>query len=196
MKVLAITGGIGSGKSYVTRIFSALGVPVYLSGDRAKMLYEVDKELLDDILELLGDSIIEAGVLQRRVMASIIFNDKDILAKVEALVFPAVLRDFERWKSEQYSENGTQFVIFESAIFLEKPLFKADKVLTISAPREIRIERVMNRDNMKIEEIKRRIDNQCADSDRERLSDYVIYSDGKSALLPQVLEIFDKMNEL
>ena len=80
MKVLAITGGIGSGKSYVTRIFSALGVPVYLSDDRAKMLYEVDKELLDDILELLGDSIIEAGVLQRRVMASIIFNDKDILA--------------------------------------------------------------------------------------------------------------------
>ena len=196
MKVLAITGGIGGGKSYVTRIFSALGVPIYLSDDRAKMLYEVDKGLLNDVIELLGDSIVENGVLQRRVMASIIFSDKDLLAKVEALVFPAVLRDFERWKSAQCSENGTQFVIFESAIFLEKPLFKADKVLTISAPREIRIERIMSRDNMNIEEIERRIDNQCADSEREKMSDYVICSDGKSALLPQVLEIFDRMNEL
>ena len=196
MKVLAITGGIGSGKSYVTRIFSALGVPVYLSDDRAKMLYEMDKGLLNDVIDLLGDSIIKDGVLQRKVMAAIIFNDKDLLTKVESLVFPAVLRDFKRWKSEQYFENGTRFVIFESAIFLEKSLFKADKVLTISAPREIRIERIMSRDDMDMKEIERRIDNQCFDNERERLSDYVICSDGKSALLPQVLEIFDRMNEL
>lgn len=192
MKVLVITGGIGSGKSYVTKIFSAMGIPVYLSDDRAKMLYDSDKELLNSVIELLGESIIKDGILQKRVMASIVFNNKELLERVEALVFPAVLRDFERWKA-QYSDNGTCFVIFESAIFLEKPLFKADKVLTVSAPYDMRVQRIMERDSMNLEEIKRRMLNQCSDEKREKISDYVIYSDGKSALLPQILKIVEEM---
>lgn len=195
MKVLAITGGIGSGKSYVTKIFSALGVPVYLSDDRTKSLYDTDKELLGSLVEVLGDSILVDGVLQKRVMASIIFNDKNLLLEVESVVFPAVLRDFARWKKEHQSD-GTHFVIFESAIFLEKSLFKADKILTVSAPYDMRIKRILDRDNMNIEEIERRVLNQCSDEQREKMSDYVIYSDGKKALLPQILKIVEEMRTL
>ena len=98
MKVLGCTGGIGSGKSYVANIFSRMGIPVYDSDCRAKSLYDTDTLLRDQIVSLLGASVIKDGVIQRPVMASLIFKDKDLLWEVEKLVHPAVVRDFCRWK--------------------------------------------------------------------------------------------------
>ena len=197
--VLGCTGGIGSGKSYVSRIFAQLGCPVYYSDDRAKLLYDTDKHLLEQMVGLLGEEILKDGRLDRAKVASKIFGNSELLAKVESFVHPAVLADFERWKEEicRDERNAPEFVIFESAILLETPLVKgcADKVMTVVAPYELRIERVMKRDNASREQIEARIARQWSDGQREALSDFIIFADSKQALLPQIACVIEKMKE-
>lgn len=200
---LGCTGGIGSGKSFVSRIFAKLGYPVYFSDERAKMLYDTDTLLLEQIVDLLGEDVLENGKINRAAMAGKIFGNGELLRKVESLVHPAVLRDFEKWKGEVCREaalqgNTPSFVIFESAILLESPLVRgcADKVLHIKAPYELRIERVMERDRATREQIEARIARQWSDAQRDVLSDFVIFADSKRALLPQISEVIDKMNGL
>ena len=200
---LGCTGGIGSGKSFVSRIFAKLGYPVYFSDERAKMLYDTDGLLLEQLVELLGEDVLENGKINRAAMAGKIFGNGELLRKVESLVHPAVLRDFEKWKGEVCREaalqgNTPSFVIFESAILLESPLVRecADKVLHIKAPYELRIERVMERDRATREQIEARIARQWSDTQRDVLSDFVIFADSKRALLPQIAEVIDKMNGL
>ena len=200
---LGCTGGIGSGKSFVSRIFAKLGYPVYFSDERAKMLYDTDGLLLEQLVELLGEDVLENGKINRAAMAGKIFGNGELLRKVESLVHPAVLRDFEKWKGEVCREaalqgNTPSFVIFESAILLESPLVRgcADKVLHIKAPYELRIERVMERDRATIEQVEARIARQWSDAQRDVLSDFVIFADSKRALLPQIAEVIDKMNGL
>ena len=195
---LGCTGGIGSGKSYVSRIFAQLGYPVYFSDDRAKLLYDTDARLLGQMVGLLGEDILKDGKLDRGIVASRIFGSKELLAKVESFVHPAVLEDFERWKGEICGKgNAPEFVIFESAILLETPLVKgcADKVMTVVAPYELRIERVMKRDNASREQIEARIAKQWSDGQREALSDFIIFADSKQALLPQIACVIEKMKE-
>jgi dephospho-CoA kinase len=200
---LGCTGGIGSGKSFVSRIFAKLGYPVYFSDERAKLLYDTDGLLLEQLVELLGEDVLENGKINRAAMAGKIFGNGELLRKVESLVHPAVLRDFEKWKGEVCREaalqgNTPSFVIFESAILLESPLVRgcADKVLHIKAPYELRIERVMERDRATREQIEARIARQWSDAQRDVLSDFVIFADSKRALLPQISEVIDKMNGL
>lgn len=104
MRTLAVTGGIGSGKSYVVRMFAALGVPVYDADSRTKGLYGSDPELLASLQSILGQDLVRDGVLDRQYMASRIFSDRDILSRVEAVVFPRVLRDFMAWKNAREME--------------------------------------------------------------------------------------------
>ena len=146
MKVLGCTGGIGSGKSYVSNIFHKMGVPLYCSDEMAKKLYDTDAHLREALLSLLGREIIENGVIRRDVMARKIFSSPKLLQMTEDLVHPAVMRDFGQWKEKQH---GSDFVIMESAIILQKPLVRraADKILLVTAPEELRIERVIRRDN-------------------------------------------------
>lgn len=203
VRTLGCTGGIGSGKSYVSRIFESLGYPAYYSDDRAKMLYDTDPLLLSQMTELLGRDILDdIGRLDRKVMASRIFGNVELLRKVEALVHPAVLRDFSKWKKEicsRLSGEGKMpgFVIFESAILLEKELVKgsADKVLSVVAPYELRIERVMKRDGVSREQVEERMARQWSDGQRAALSDFIIFADSKRALLPQIAEVIEKMKE-
>lgn len=201
MKVLGCTGGIGSGKSYVANIFSRMGIPVYDSDCRAKSLYDTDTLLRDQIVSLLGASVIKDGVIQRPVMASLIFKDKDLLWEVEKLVHPAVVRDFCRWKEsfvEGTEGKGVPFVIMESAILLEKPLVKecTDMVLNVSAPLELRIGRVMARDGVGRDRVLERMDAQWDDEMRQKMSDFTIFADGKMALLPQVRCVYEAMCRL
>jgi dephospho-CoA kinase len=200
---LGCTGGIGSGKSFVSRIIAKLGYPVYFSDERAKMLYDTDGLLLEQLVELLGEDVLENGKINRAAMAGKIFGNGELLRKVESLVHPAVLRDFEKWKGEVCREaalqgNTPSFVIFESAILLESPLVRgcADKVLHIKAPYDLRIERVMERDRATREQIEARIARQWSDAQRDVLSDFVIFADSKRALLPQMVEVIDKMSGL
>ncbi len=190
MICLICTGGIGSGKSYAVRIFSKLGIPAYIADTRAKELYLNDKNLIKELVALLGDEIVKDGVLRRDVMAAKIFNDARILKEVNAIVHPRVLIDFEKWREEREKE-GAQIVIFESSIFFEAPVFHhiADKVMVVTAPLEIRIKRVMKRDGLSQESVYHRINSQIGDSERLSGADYVLYTDGKRAVLPQILDI-------
>lgn len=169
-RVLAVTGGIGAGKSYVCNIFKSLyGIPVYDSDSHAKSLYDTDAALLSRIRKIAGDDIVSLeGKLLRGVLAGRIFNDREMLSAVEAEVFPAVMRDFARWKLRAVSPSDggggvrPPFVIIESAIFLAKPVLypMADRVLYIDAPVELRIERVMRRDNASRDAVLSRISSQ------------------------------------
>src|SRR5574344_2271569 len=293
---LACTGGIGSGKSYICKIFSAMGVPVYDSDSRTKALYDDDPQLRSALVDLLGRDILMGGGgeavagaracdsanavsnasvrnsgnavsgaracdsgnavpvarINRRAMAAKIFGNPSLMKKVKELVYPAVIKDFTKWKfqfedsvhntanfvtggqSGSNSDNvvtggqsginsdnvatgrqsgsnsedvatGRQsgsnvasappFVIFESAIILENPdvLVVADKVLTISSPLEIRINRVKKRDGGTDEEIRARLNSQWTDKQREARADFVIVSDNKTALLPQVENVYVKL---
>ena len=192
MFCLACTGGIGSGKSYVVKIFAALGFPVYIADERTKILYNEDRDLLNSLVELLGPEIIIEGMLQKRVMAQKIFSDEVLLSKVNEVVHPFVLKDFQKW-SIQKEKEGHELVIIESAIYLESKVFNgvANKVLVVEAPEHIRIERVKKRDSATEEMVRTRINRQMSVAQMRSMADYTIFADGKRAVLPQVLKLLE-----
>ena len=203
MKVLGCTGGIGSGKSFVSAIFGKMGIPVYDSDSRAKALYDTDEQLRSEMVSLLGNEIIVDGVIQRPVIASKIFGNAELLQEVEKLVHPAVVRDFRRWVREieetgVFGENIPPFVIMESAILLEKPIVleQVDRSLVVTAPLDLRIERVIQRDNTTRERVLERMGAQWSDERRIALADFIIFADGKQALLPQIEGVYKAMCEL
>lgn len=186
--VILCTGGIGSGKSVVTRVFRELGVPCYDCDSAARELYDRDPELLAGVVALAGDEVLgEDGRLDRAALASRIFSDRGLLEKVEALVHPAVLRDFERWCENQDS----RIVLIESAILLEKPAFDSlpDKVLVVTAPEQVRVGRVMRRDACTEEQVRRRMAAQWSDAQRIARADLVLENNDRQRLLPAVADI-------
>jgi len=192
MKVLAITGGIGSGKSFIVSMFSSLGVPVYIADDRTKSLYFKDEKLHKELNKLYGEEIIENGLLRKEFMSNKIFNDIELLNQIEKLVHPAVIKDFLCWK-EVERHFGTHFVIFESAIFLENENFRllADDILLVRAPLETRIERVIKRDNYSREAVLLRISNQWPENKMRKFATCEINNDGQTKLLPLVEQIIE-----
>ena len=200
MKVLAVTGGIGSGKSFITQIFAAMGVPVYDADSRTKLLYDTDAELKSALVDLFSDEILaQDGRIDRKRLASIVFNDAAALTRLEQRVFPAVLKDLDRWVDEcSRRDSSSGFVVVESAIITEKEIFEgvADRILTVTSPLEIRISRVLSRDKTDRESVMARINSQCSDESRVKKSHFVIISDCERAVLPQVVTIFNEMNNL
>lgn len=192
--LMLITGGIGSGKSYVSKVFSAMGVPVYDTDDRTKALYTENAELLEKLKFLLGEQVVSDGKLNREYMASRLFGNRELMDSLEQLVYPYLLEDIKMWKSGKCAE-GVSFMILESAILLEKPIFEwcYDKVLTVRAPMELRISRAMARTNVSRESIVARISNQWSDEQRVALSDFVIESDSQQAILPQVVKVYNEL---
>lgn len=195
-----MTGGIGSGKSFITQIFAAMGVPVYDADSRTKLLYDTDAELKSALVELFSDEILaQDGRIDRKRLASIVFNDAAALTRLEQRVFPAVLRDIDRWVDEcSRRDSSSGFVVVESAIITEKEIFEgvADRILTVTSPLEIRISRVLSRDKTDRESVMARINSQCSDESRVKKSHFVIISDCERAVLPQVVTIFNEMNNL
>jgi len=189
--VLLCTGGIGSGKSFVVKAFNTLGYPSYDCDAAAKELYDRDPQLLEQVAQLAGGEIIKDGRLDRKAFAERLFADKGLLSKVEALVHPAVIRDFEKWKQAQQG----RVVIIESAILLERPNLKrvADRIIAVTAPRDIRICRVIERDGCTQDEVLARMGRQWSDEQRAKVADWVIENDGKQAILPQILNIIEKL---
>ena len=196
MRVLACTGGIGSGKTYVASVFERLGVPVYYSDVRAKQLYSESESLRVSLVSEFGSGIYEGGLFRKERLAEIVFSDEKALLKLESIVHPAVISDFEEWKSLSFSAFG--FSVFESAIILDKPVFSTlpDKVLLVSAPEDIRIERVMKRDNASYEDVRKRMRIQSSDEFRKEKADFFIFADGKTAVLPQILGVLESMKNL
>lgn len=205
VKTIVITGGIGSGKSEVCRILSKRGVPVYDSDSRTKSLYERRPSLVDALCKTLGTNQIlnDKGGVDRRKLASLIFNNPNALKLLESVVHPAVLEDFCHWKETEADFSGWKlasehFVVFESAIVLEKPLFKgfADKVVLVDAPLKTRIERACKRDVASMDAILARISKQTLMNDisEGRVTpdvDYIILNDDSTEVLEdRVLALF------
>lgn len=175
MKIIGITGGIGAGKSTAAKFIAEAGFPVYNSDQRAKDLYEESPEIKKQLIEWYGQDIYTKNSLNREKLAKIIFSNETELKRINALIHPAVAKDFEQWKNAQNSH----FVFKESAILFESGSYKdCDFVLTISAPIEKRIKRASQRDQSTREAIQQRIDKQMSDQTRENLADYRIYNDG------------------
>ena len=192
--VILCTGGIGSGKSVVARVFHELGLPVYDCDRAAKELYDRDPQLLADMVALCGEAILDAGGrLDRNALSRRIFSDTAMLAAVEDRVHPAVIRDFENWKQQQESA----LVLIESAILLEKPRFASmmDYTVVVTAPEEVRIRRVMARDGMTEEQVRKRMAAQWSDAERRAKADFILENDDRQALLPAVLQIIEKIKQ-
>lgn len=190
--VLLCTGGIGSGKSVVVRLFQALDIPSYDCDRAAKELYDRDPQLLAEVAALCGEEVLDAeGRLDRAALARKIFGDAALLAALEDRVHPAVIRDFEKWKEEQESA----LVVIESAILLEKPRFAGlmDYTVVVTAPEEVRIARVMRRDGLSEAQVRQRMAAQWSDEARLARADFVLENDNRQPLLPAVLEIIDKI---
>jgi len=187
MLKVGVTGGIGSGKTTVCRIFEVLGAPVYYADDRAKELMQTDLKLIAVIKEIFGDETYVDGKLNRAFIASKVFSNKAQLAKLNAAVHPAVAKDAEQWM-KQFSDKP--YVIKEAALLFETGWHKQlDKTITVYAPMEVRIQRLKARDNATYEEITARMKNQMRDEDKIKLADFVIYNDNRHALIKQVLGV-------
>jgi dephospho-CoA kinase len=190
--LVGITGGIGSGKSTVARIFSILGIPIYYADERAKWLMANDPELKKQILNNFGsESYSEEGVLNRAFLASKVFSDEEKVKIINALVHPAVGADFEKWAHDQNSP----YVLKEAALLFETGSYKdLDKVINVSSPIKIRISRVLMRDPHRNEkQVNDIIDKQLPDEEKNKLADFVIKNTDNKMLIPQVLEIHKQL---
>lgn len=184
---LAITGGIGCGKSVVSRIMEIAGVPVYDCDSRAKSLMVSDASIVKSLKKMFGDECYrEDGSLNRQYVASCIFTNKTNIERMNALVHPAVKKDFQQWAVRQYSD----VVAVETAILYESGMIDTvDKVLVVWAGRETAIARTMSKSGMSRMQVEDRMRNQMTTDELLLLSDYSIYNDGDNPLVPEVLEL-------
>lgn len=190
---LGVTGGIGSGKTTVCRIFRVLGVPVFVADVEARQLMNNDPYVRQEINAITGKDLYTTGELDRKELARLIFNRPELLQRVNAVVHPAVLRIFDDWASKQ----EVPYVIMEAAILFEaKADMFVDRVASISAPVEERIGRVMGRNELSREEVMERIKNQLEDDEREEQSYYVINNADNEMIIPEILKIHDDMLRL
>src|SRR5690625_2062205 len=191
MLTAGVTGGIGSGKTRVCKIFETLGIPVYYADEQAKALMRTDEQVITAIKDLLGEEVYEeGGKLNKSLIAKRVFNDSKMLKRLNAIVHPATIRHAASWANRQKSP----YVLKESALLFETDAFHhVDKAIGVSAPVALRIHRTMKRDNIKREEVLKRMENQMNEEVKMQLCDFVIVNDGQKALKPQVLQIHEQL---
>lgn len=199
---IGITGGIGSGKTTVCRIFNTLGVPVYNSDLNAKILTDTDPTIIRQITELFGhDAYItrrdENGqttiLLNRGLISGMVFNNSYLLEALNKIIHPAVERDFMQWASRQ----SFHYVLQEAAILFESGADKKlDAIVTVTAPLALRIKRTMQRDGIDENTVRKRIDNQIDEQERILRADYIIEADDRHLIIPQILDLHNKFLQL
>jgi dephospho-CoA kinase len=190
---VGITGGIGSGKTTVCKIFEKYKIPVYYADDRAKKLMTANKEVKSAIINIFGkDVYFLNGRLNRKKLASMVFNDKELLNQLNSIVHPAVAQDGEEWFA---SLGKKKFALKEAALLIESGSYKKlDKLIVVTCPQDIRIQRVMIRDKVSKEAVLSRIKNQLAESKKVKLADFIINNDGEHDLESQVKHIIRELN--
>ena len=190
---LGVTGGIGSGKTTVCRVFAVLGIPVFSADAEAKRIQESDRKLQKEINMLAGKDLFTSGKLDRSELARLIFNDKDLLEKVNSVVHPAVFKYFREWAAGQDSP----YSVMEAAILFESGASRMmDRIVTVVTPIEERIERLISGNKFTREQIIGRIKNQIDDESRITKSDYVIFNSENDMIIPAVLGIHEEMLRL
>jgi dephospho-CoA kinase len=190
MLKIGLTGGIGSGKSTVAKVFEVLGIPVYYADDAAKRLMNEDEELKEKIKKEFGESIYKEEKLDRKKLANIVFTSPEKLNLLNALVHPATLKDAKRWMQEQTSP----YCIKEAALIFESGAHEhLDYVIGITAPAPLRILRTMQRDGITKEEVIARMDKQMDDTIKIKLCDFIIKNDELEMILPRVIALHEKL---
>ncbi len=188
---VGVTGGIGSGKTLVCNVLEKLGVPVYRADPEARRLMEEDAELVGQIVELFGEEAYIGGALNRSYLAGRVFGDREQLSRLNGVVHPAVRRDYHRWLVQQ---NGAPYVVEEAAILFESGAFRfMDLVVMVYAPEALRIKRVMIRDGVKEEEVRKRMAHQMAEEEKRSKADLVILNDEKGRLLSRILDVHQQI---
>jgi dephospho-CoA kinase len=184
--IIGLTGGIGSGKSVIAKIFIAKGIPVFDSDSAAKNAY-YDIGIRQKVIELLGkDSYLSNGDLNKKNISQKIFDDKNLLSCLNSIIHPFVGIQFKKWQTKHFDSS---ILVKETALLFETGIAeKVNKKILVTAPLEIRISRVMKRDKLERNEVIRKISNQWDDELKIPLSDFVINNDGKELILPKVLD--------
>ncbi len=189
--IIGLTGGIGSGKTIVAKLFETMGCIIYNSDESAKKIY-FDKEIKQQVIQLLGkEAYINDFELNKVFIAQVIFSDKHKLQQLNAIIHPAVKQDFKSVVNQYSSET---IIIKETALLFEENISKeVDASILVTAPVELKIERVMKRNHLSRIEVEKRMLAQWTDEQKKLLATYVINNDGKEAVIPQVLAIMHQL---
>ncbi len=187
---IGITGGLGSGKSTVARIFETLGIPVYYADDAAKKIMNENADLQKKIKENFGEQSYQNGILDRDHLSSVVFKDPGKLTLLNSIVHPATIADAEKWMTQQQ----TPYAIKEAALIFESGAYqRLDFVIGVSAPFELRLQRGMERDNLPADAIKERMNKQMDEAEKMALCHFVVHNDETQLLIPQVLKIHETL---
>lgn len=191
MLKIGITGGIGSGKTTVCKVFELLGIPVFYADDIAKSIMNTDSVLRNGIIETFGvQSYTENGELNRKHVSSIVFNEPAELEKLNKLVHPAVFRAFDTWILKN---SDAPYVIKEAALLFESDAYKmCDLSILVISPIESRIKRVQARDGISAEDVQLRIDRQFSDEQKLKLADYILMNNEQQLLIPQIISLHEQ----
>ena len=190
---IGLTGGIGSGKTTVAKIFETLGIPVYYADDAAKELMNTDPALKKEIIEHFGEESYTADGLNRKYLASIVFNNKEKLELLNAITHPATIKNAEEWISQQ----DAPYIVKEAALLFESGAAeKLNYIVGVYAPQHTRVKSVMERDGLSAEEIMERISRQIDEEMKMKLCDFVITNNDTTLVFPQVLELDKKFREM
>jgi dephospho-CoA kinase len=190
---IGVTGGIGSGKTSVCRVFNVLGIPVFSSDAVARRIMDSDDEIIEKVKTIAGKDVYFSGTLDRAKLAGIIFNNASLLEAINKIVHPVVFEQFNIW----VNSVSAPYSIMEAAILIESGASKlVDRIVTVIAPVEERIDRVVRRNNLTREQVIDRIRNQMEDEEKIRLSDYVIYNSENEMIIPAILKIHEEILSL
>jgi dephospho-CoA kinase len=187
---VGITGGIGSGKSTVCGVFKTIGIPIFEADQVAKKLMNENREIRKTLTGWFGEELYTSGVLNRKMLSGLIFNNTELLEKVNALIHPLVRETFLQWSEEQ----TTPYSVYEAAILFESGFYRLmDFTILVSAPEHLRIERVIERDKITAEEVVARMKNQWSDDEKRKLASTEIINDNKNLIVPLIVEIDKKL---
>ena len=190
MLKVGLTGGIGSGKTTVAQIFEVLSIPVYYADTAARALMNQDPELKEKITASFGTDAYKKGELNRSYLGSVVFRDTEKLNLLNSIVHPVTIRQSENWMNSQ----KTPYAIKEAALIFEAGLDKhLDYIIGVTAPESLRIQRVVERDHIPMEKVLDRMRHQMDEKEKISRCDFVVQNDGKTAILPQVLAIHEKL---
>ncbi len=191
MVIFGITGGIGSGKSVVSKLMEVLEIPVYLADNKSKILLNTSPGLQKELTDVFGNELYTDGVLNKPYFASLIFTDSAKLAVANKIIHPYVKEDFLRWVKQKNNETK-KYVAIEAAILYESGFqHLVDKVILVYAPLDIRIKRVMERDKASLQQVLNRMKNQIPDDEKLKMADYVIENDNRHSIIEKTLQFLN-----
>lgn len=193
MLKIGLTGGIGSGKSTIAKVFNLVyDIPIFEADKEAKQIMNTNKELIEQIINIFGEKSYDNKTLNTKYLSQIVFNNPQQLEKLNNLVHAKVRQAFAKWVDDQ----NTAYVIQEAAILVESGAYKhMNKIISVSAPQQLRIDRVTKRDKMTTEQVLQRMTKQLSDVERNKHADFVIVNDDTTSIIDQITAIHTKLIE-